>query len=79
MKSRISKRPTRCLKETLNSRAVVLSSPLSDLLFPTFNMHVDVRTLHNLSGEWVQAFGATISGIVTYDWLMVALTIIDLS
>ena len=42
MKSRISKRPVCCLKETLDSRAVVLSCPFSDLLFPTFNMHVDV-------------------------------------
>ena len=58
MKSRISKWPAYCLKETLDSRAVVLSCPFSDLLFPTFNMHVDVTTLHNLYGEWVQAFGA---------------------
>ena len=79
MKSRISKRPACCLKETLDSRAVVLSCPLSDLLFPTFSMHVDVRTLHNVYGEWVQAFGAMISGIVTYDWLMVTLTTIDRS
>ena len=62
MKSRISKRPVCCLKETLDSRAVVLSCPFSDLLFPTFNMHVDVTTLHNLYEEWVQAFGAMISG-----------------
>ena len=34
MKSRISKRPAYCLKETLDSRAVVLSCPFSDLLFP---------------------------------------------
>ena len=60
MKSRISKWPAYCLKETFDSRAVVLSCPFSDLLFPTFNMHVDVTTLHNLYGEWVQAFGATI-------------------
>ena len=80
MKSRIqSKRPACCLKETLDSRAVALSCPFSDLLFPTFNMHVDVRTLHSLYGEWVQAFGAMISGIVSYDCLMVALTTIDQS
>ena len=34
MKSRISKRLAHCLKETLDSRAVVLSCPFSDLLFP---------------------------------------------
>ena len=79
MKSRISKWPAYCLKETLDSRAVVLSCPFSDLLFPTFKMHVDVTTLHNLYGEWVQAFGAMISGIVTYDWLMVALTTVNRS
>ena len=79
LKLRISKRPACCLKETLDSRAVVLSYPFSDLLFPTFNMHVDVRALHNLYGEWVQAFGAVICGIINYDWLMVALTTIDRS